>query len=342
MKKNLFPLFLALLVLSSCSKDEIANSSEKDAKVFTVSLGFSGEITSITSSPLNASAPSVTLRSANATTVDLYGIQVYATPTSGGSETPYAYGLFDNLDSMKIKLMDGYKYRFECGMVPDGKNVLSGGYGNSFNAPFRTSNDNGSATEYTLSTFKYSNSKSMTGLNSGHVFNGTASLSWARPGMDRYYGTYSDYVPNEGGSVSINMKRMVFGVTVVAEGLTNGKLQIQISGAPQMEFAAPTTSSSNNIFTFANVGSPFASGTTDDYFEDIPVTFTWVKSDGVPVPIATNQTIRFTRNKLTTITVKIQDNNLNNGIGIILENTNMVTGDSINITGGTGTDTPIN
>ncbi len=137
------------------------------------------------------------------------------------------------------------------------------------------------------------------------------------------------------------MKRQVFGVKVIADGLTEGKLQIQLEGAPLAEIIAPATEI-QNVYTFKNISSPIINnGTTDiDYYEDIPVVIVWQKADGVNVPIAT-QTIRFTRKTLTQVTVKVQDNNINNGIGITLESNELVNGESILIGGSPTTDTPI-
>ncbi len=319
--------------MPSCNTNDEPTNLSSNTKIFTVSLGLSGEISNITNFPLSPSTRS-------GSSDDLYGIQVYSTPVSGGTETPYAYGLFDNTESMNIKLMSGYKYRFECAMMPNGKNELGGGSSNSYNTPFSTTNDNGSATQYTLSTFEYRTDKKMKALSQGAVYYGTGSAV-ARPKTDRYYGTFNDYIPSEGGTVSINMKRQVFGVKVIADGLTEGKLQIQLEGAPLAEIIAPATEI-QNVYTFKNISSPIINnGTTDiDYYEDIPVVIVWQKADGVNVPIAT-QTIRFTRKTLTQVTVKVQDNNINNGIGITLESNELVNGESILIGGSPTTDTPI-
>lgn len=67
----------------------------------------------------------------------------------------------------------------------------------------------------------------------------------------------------------------------------------------------------------------------------------WLNADSVKVPIA-SQNIRFTRNKLTTIKVRVQDSTMANSIGITTEDKPMAAGDTITIGGGSSTDTPIN
>ena len=110
----------AAICFAACGGDENSipgvtpDEPNTTPKEFLVSLGFSGEITSIEESPLSRAA-----------TNDLYGIQVYSSPTSSDNYKPYAYGLFDSKDGMVIKLLEGYKYKFESSMVVDGKQKIS-------------------------------------------------------------------------------------------------------------------------------------------------------------------------------------------------------------------------
>lgn len=114
----LFSILSVLLCLYSCSGgngiiEEPTIEKPTNPKEYIVSLGFSGEITNIEESPLS-----------RAVTNDLYGIQVYSKPSSGGEYKPYAYGLFDDKANMNIKLLEGYKYKFECTMAVNGKNRI--------------------------------------------------------------------------------------------------------------------------------------------------------------------------------------------------------------------------
>lgn len=153
-----------------------------------------------------------------------------------------------------------------------------------------------------------------------------------------------NYVPTKDSTVIINMNRMVFGAKFVAEGLESGKLFIQMQDAPLLTLEAPNTEV-QDIFTFSNVSYPGLddpmTGKYVDYSEDISVSINWLNADSVKVPIA-SQNIRFTRNKLTTIKVRVQDSTMANSIGIITEDKPMAVGDTISIGGGSSTDTPIN
>lgn len=339
MKKKLLSMFSILLLLSSCStQDEPALAPPVDAKTYTVSFGLAGEITSITDSPLT-----------RAISNDLYGIQVYSTPDSsyaGGayqSEKPYAYGLFDDKAKMSIKLMAGYKYRFVCTMIVNAKSRLPN-WGSYYNvSPFNISGNN-SQTEFSI--FNYSTDNYFHSLQNGYtgLSDSIGSFYGYRPNVDRYYGETMNYVPTKDSTVTINMNRMVFGAKFVAEGLESGKLFIQMQDAPLLTLEAPNTEV-QDIFTFSNVSYPGLddpmTGKYVDYSEDISVSINWLNADSVKVPIA-SQNIRFTRNKLTTIKVRVQDSTMANSIGIITEDKPMAVGDTISIGGGSSTDTPIN
>lgn len=340
MKKKLLSMFSILLLLSSCStQDEPTLAPPVDAKTYTVSFGLAGEITSITDSPLT-----------RAVSNDLYGIQVYSTPDSTYAEgtyqpeKPYAYGLFDDKAKMSIKLMKGYKYRFVCTMIVDAKSRLP--YSENYYGimPFSITNNN-SQSEFSI--FNYSTDKYFYYLSQG--FSCIKESIWSsnffhRPNVDRYYGETRDYIPTKDSTVTINMNRMVFGAKFVAEGLESGKLYIEIQDAPLLELEAPNTEV-QDIFTFSSVSYPGwddpMTGKYVDYYEDIPVSINWLNADSVKVPIA-SQNIRFTRNKLTTIKVRVQDSTMANSIGITTEDKPMAAGDTITIGGGSSTDTPIN
>ena len=125
------------------------------------------------------------------------------------------------------------------------------------------------------------------------------------------------------------MKRVSFGVKCIAENFTEGKLNIQLDKAPLLIMEYPATTI-EEIFTFENEGwiSNGNAWTADDYSETIPFSITWTKNDGAVVPLVA-QNITFKRNKLTTITVKINDAGVENGVNISTENEEIQPGDNI-------------
>lgn len=323
--KTLRMIGMALLAVlmcvnfASCSSEEDVEPNEpQKPKEYTVSLGFTGEI-SVSESPLSRASEN-----------DLYGIQVYSCPNNGTSTTYsyYAYGLFDDTSLINIKLLEGYKYKFVATMVVDGKNQL--GFGNSMShsgiAPFYMS-----ITNY----FKISHDDYMSGIDCGESSMG-GYKKYYRPKLDRYYGITEDYVPTENGNVSIFMKRTAFGAKFIAENLEEGTVSINLSNAPEMKIVYSETETMG-IFTFSDVAKAYSE---DNYSEIVATEIIWTKADGVIVPLGTHR-ITFKRNVLTTVTIKVADITTENGIGITFESGEMGT-EGVTIENGKIVDTNVN
>lgn len=325
----LFSILSVLLCLYSCSGgnsiiEEPTIEKPTNPKEYIVNLGFSGEITNIEESPLS-----------RAVTNDLYGIQVYSKPSSGSEYKPYAYGLFDDKANINIKLLEGYNYKFECTMIVDGKNKIHN-YNGGYSMPFSLSMGEVTVIQR---AFIYSSSSYMNNIAYG------ASVEIGNSGVlyhsktDRYYGQISDYNPVENGNVSINMKRVSFGLKVITEGLTEGRIKITLKDASDLYITYPNIEV-QDIFAFQGTYGPDADWISDTYSETIPLSMSWEKSDGAVVPLVTKD-ITFKRNKLTTITVKVKDNSINNGVDVSQENTPMGDGGNITIDTSNGTDTGV-
>lgn len=320
----------AAICFAACGGDENSipgvtpDEPNTTPKEFLVSLGFSGEITSIEESPLSRAAIN-----------DLYGIQVYSSPTSSDNYKPYAYGLFDSKDGMVIKLLEGYKYKFVSSMVVDGKQkILSYDYGDSYRYPFSTSN----ATKLE-NKFVYDSGKEMDGLDDGYTNLGPSGY-FDHPNTMRYYGEVTDYVPTANGSVSINMKKVVFGAKFITEGFTEGTLYIKLKDAPTLQLVFPQTEV-EDIFTFKNEYPSGNRWTADTYTETILVSISWQKNDGAIVPLI-NQEVTFKRNIKTTITVKVNDSSVNQGLNITEEKNELQPGENIVLESSGAGNTPVN
>lgn len=327
--KKIFLLMFAAICFAACGGDENSipgvtpDEPNTTPKEFLVSLGFSGEITSIEESPLSRAA-----------TNDLYGIQVYSSPASSDNYKPYAYGLFDSKDGMVIKLLEGYKYKFESSMVVDGKQkIISYDYGTSYWSPFNTSN----ATKLE-NKFVYDSGTEMDHLDDGYTTSGPTDYFWHHNTM-RYYGEVTDYVPTANGSVSINMKKVVFGAKFITEGFTEGTLYIKLEKAPTLQIVFPQTEV-EDIFTFMNISNDDR-WTADTYTETIPVSISWQKNDGAIVPLI-NQDVTFKRNIKTTITVKVNDSSVNQGLNITEEKNELQPGENIVLESSGAGNTPVN
>lgn len=123
--KRLF-LFALVVFAIGCSKDagtdepQTPDQPSEQPEMVTVSFAVKGDIT-INEEPLPLS------RAAGVETesTDLYGINIYYDKDKDGQiNDVYGYGLFDNVADMTVSLLTGYKYKFICSLVKDGKNKI--------------------------------------------------------------------------------------------------------------------------------------------------------------------------------------------------------------------------
>ncbi len=299
----------AALIVVSCSSSEepIPMENPQEANLVQVSIGFKGEITSITESPLSRASEAK----------DWYAFQVYEADERGYYKE-YAYGFFDNKSDMTINLKEGYKYKFEVSMVVDGSEKVykfclaeAGwtGIGNSF---FISSEE---SVRYRYEGYLYPYEQ------------------FDRPNVDRFFGITEGYVAAEGSSVSIDMKRVAFGAKFIPKGFTEGILEISVEGAPTIYLDASEGSEAQDIISFKNLLSAYEA--TGEYYESIPVNIVWAKPDGKRVPIA-SESVNFKRNKLTTVEFEVKENTTSNSFDLTSDEI-METGETVEIG---GDDTP--
>ena len=310
--------FLGVIAVCSCSKDRLGQSDPSDTpspKEYIISIGCGGEITDVSVSDLTKADESD----------DLYAIQVFSSPAGGdGSKAAYAHGLFTTLQDVSIKLVEGYKYSFIVTLIKEGKTRLSHPGEHYYNPVTLTTT--GYKYPSISQNFIYETNNQFSDLGRGAAqINGADGVPHY-PNLDRYYGEYSDYVPTEGGKVTVDLKRTSFGLKVIADGLTEGSLSILMKDAPELVITSPATEI-EDIFSFYNVKSAWA---TEDYKENVSISFNWTKPDGVVVPLVT-QSFDFYRNRKTMITVKVEENGIGTGLGVNPDDTPIEEGNSYNI-----------
>ena len=275
---------------TSCSNEEVVSDEPTQDKYITVGLGCVRENIDITDSPLSRAA---------ATTNDLYGIQVYT--VEGGSATPYAYGVFNTLDNVTVKLLSQKTYKFEISVVIDG-------YSRGF-------------------TF-YSSDGSV-GYSNNRFIYGASFISTFYIGLfddpawryERFYGELGNYTPVKNENVIIETKRVSYGAKYIAENLPEGYIDInvkRIRGESLYKVNLTTTNYENdNIYTFAGIRDVYYN---NDYSANRDLTITWTKDNGEVTPLGT-YTVTFKRNVKTTIRIKAGDLSINNGITVTKEDT---------------------
>ena len=171
---------------------------------------------------------------------------------------------------------------------------------------------------------------------------------------DYYYGLTEGYVPSLNESVEIYMKRMVFGLNVKAEGLSEGaSLNVKFKSN---EFSLTSASNEfDNIFSFQAGGARllmeniYKGVYVDDeyvnYFSTISMKITLTRVDGIEENLGSHD-IRIERNKKTYITIKVGNKDMatSNGFEIEIENDDMGDGNQyeFDVEEGTIIDTTIN
>lgn len=337
MKTNHLLLAFAGSILLGCNVQPIAEEKTEtlpDGQSVTVSLSLGGEIT-VQESPLSRAAGSET------TSQDLYGISVYYDKEKDGNlNYAYAYGLFDNVNDMVITLVTGYKYRFVCTMVPDGKTACRySSYTDRYSCPF-----------YVGSSYVLCGNRFI----AGRVFRDSSTdgkqygLGWGYTNYsgysaDRYYGETSDYSPKEGGKVIIDMKRCAYGLTVKVSGVTKGSVSVSINNSsfsadgqnyyPINGFSASFSTSKDCVkeyplVSFHDVYSCWNS--TEEYSQIIPVKINWSYTyDGTNVTEAFEkyQAVTIKRNTMTTINLNLNidtKGQSENGVSLVMDNSTMM------------------
>ena len=270
---------LTCIGFTACNNDVIETP---EPETYTVKLGWAGEILDVSYEPMPESASS---------TVEW---------------TSYATGLFNDPDNIIITLRSGAKYRFIATLIRNGKNRINHGNNDYYSWPFMWSLSN----EFNYGTDEF-----------GHIDLGFSYLSdyselVDRPNVERFYGELSGYIPCEGNSnVEIAMKRTSFGAKFIAGGklAVDGKLEIQIEGAPKMKLALTDGADEiSDIFTFYNVAAAWAN---NNYTEDIDVSLNWIRPDGTTQPLGTHK-ITYKRNTTTVVEVNIDKDGNDEGVDL--------------------------
>lgn len=353
--KTLRMFGLALLVVSLCvSLNSCTKGITEDipiqngGKTYEVQLNLGGEFVEISETPLVRSD----------TSHQYYAVEIYCMKNDG-SDSNYSYyaaGVFDNVEAMKITLLGGYKYKFICTSACDGEDKFTIEYDqlywlynsnirieriNNFytDNPYLVNNIHLGATEY----LKYTN-------------NSYTSDYRSYPRMDRYYGELIDYIPTEGGIATISMKRCVFGVNLIINGVPDGTLSWNSAKTdnytdyhiekPWFNFGTYSHTGSeilecSAIYTFYRVRECWEKAVSgEDYSEVFTLNFTWERANGYRQEFSQEFTVK--RNTMTTLNVSLTGGSADIGLGFDEENSDM-TNENVNVVydGGSTNDTNI-
>lgn len=249
--KKYFYLF-AVLLFMGCNTEKETPATEKENPTVT------DEETVVISFAQNFSEWDEPLkdRTRAAGGNDLYGFQVWANqdgqtmkPNESffGNNTPVCAGVFDNLEDIKIELSTKHTYNIQMVYIPNGKNLIYRHASGSYEYPFMMQK----WTPTPLNQIVINNIDFMDGFHYGWINSqdnsNRASASW-RTGLDYYFGEVLNIIPQNDGIISINMKNMIWGLTLRAKkvaGKVYEKFVITIGAGDmsQKVFSMPIDSS---------------------------------------------------------------------------------------------------
>ena len=302
--KHLFSaLAIITMAVASCENNLEPVNPEQKHEVYTVNLTCDGEI-KVSQQPLTRFTPSEN---------DLYGIQVSYRPVSGGSYRKYAYGLFDNVSNLTIDLLSDYEFKVEVDLIIDGKNQVYSdgikidslnfvGYGYPFQAYNNYSGKISNTITKVSNEFIYSEDCYFIELGASFQEPGSSSYSNNPEGVEAYYGRIEFTPMADGETVSIFLKRMVYGITIIADDfLTEGVVDVDFNYMTDY-----TLTTENKIvektYAYRFRSSWYNYEELSDACDFQYVGFTWTKDDGTVLKLK-EQYIEFNRLKQTIINI---------------------------------------
>lgn len=293
-------LLLLMLTAVACSDDSKTEqiTPPEEPVYYNVSLCMGGEI-SVEEEPLTRGTA----------TNDIYGINVFVDEDGDGTISDhYAYGLFDNKQDMTIPLLSGYKYKFECSLVKNGKNTLY--YGQAFNnaysgfaEPFMNS-----ATQSTMvgNEFILGNTFLYLSGSSAHIPGTTPTTSNAAtqsPNINRFYGILEEFVPTQDGVATIYLKRMVFGAKLIINGVVDGTVTVSGLWGDLNQTVTEDYEGQAIIYTVPSVTDCLAS--ESEYTFSKTLSLKYDSNRGDAWNLSNSLDVTFKRNTLTTITINV-------------------------------------
>lgn len=298
---------LSLMAFAACGELSDPVDPGNLPEVYTVKLDCGGEL-DIDQVPLTRFTPDNN---------DLYGVNVYYMPVSGGTYKHYAYGLFDDLSNATIDLIADYKFKFEVDLIDDGKSTVYSdgiqieevnytGYG----YPFQAYNNYDGTRSLTITkisnAFTYSEDCYFYKLGDSFQVPGSTASYCDPEGVESYFGVTEVIPTADGETVSVFLKRMVYGIKVIAddfltEGTVNVSFDVLGSSAYSTNFTlTPDNKVAEKIYTYNARASWYDKEELEDAYTDRYMNFSWTKDDGTVLNLKQQQ-IKVNRLKQTII-----------------------------------------
>ena len=272
----------------------------------------------------------------------LYGVQVLSRAAgTSDSYLPYGYGIYSDSTRVQLELEAGNEYTIYTTLVADGQNKVQP-EGSLYAAPFAVSDyevqtravtplpdydgDLPGSDAPALNVFVRDAVQGLNGISRGATVLATDGLLYDRPNTARYFGEYLNYQPAANDLLHIEMARTCFAVTCEVDNLAEGRIRVEIEGAPALYIDADAAEHTvSDVITFSN---PYGNWLDAAYSETLDVTFVWEKTNGLERELSSEQ-VTFVRGNAHRLHTVFSDD----GMTMDIENKPLTDGEVINIEG---------
>ena len=272
----------------------------------------------------------------------LYGVQVLSRAAgTSDSYLPYGYGIYTDSTRVQLDLEAGNEYTIYTTLVADGQNKVQP-EGSLYAAPFAVGDyevqtravtplpdydgDLPGSDAPALNVFVRDAVQGLNGISRGATVLATDGLLYDRPNTARYFGEYLNYQPAANDLLYIEMARTCFAVTCEVDNLMEGRIRVEIEGAPALYIDADAAEHTvSDVITFAN---PYGNWLDAAYSETLEVTFVWEKTNGLERVLSAEQ-VTFVRGNAHRLHTVFSDD----GMTMDIENKPLTDGEVIDIEG---------
>ena len=311
-----FLICVQTITFISCNQDSVINI-DKESELITLPLKIDTENVYITEEPLSKSTSNN----------DIYVIQITYYPTGSTSLSPYAYGIFDNLNDLSISLIKGYKYCIEAALYIDGKNQLY----NYANWTTRVGFGEGKLTNITNKFI--SEASYRTTPNSWYNIYMKDKYMYLNPPIEKYFGNLQDFDPEKINSIDLTLLYFSSKIKWIVNNLKEGSVSITTNtGRNDAPYRIPNinlTAESNSYESYYMLGDAYYSnGDITEYCEtdNIHPSIVYKDKDGMET-LLFKDVINLKRKTNITVQIDLKEISENNSISknttITLEDKNL-------------------
>lgn len=225
----------------------------------------------------------------------IYAVQVYE------NDAEYFYGLFDNVDSIKIALTTGKNYRFKIACYKTGT-------GNGLYQETTTEGKYFFLPDYVLLTNKFIRGGALKDI---HLITSAILATYIvrdYPEIDAFYCDKTVSVQKGLANIDFECLRMGFGITYTVDNISNGRLNVIMGNDTTVLNGLNKTNTSIRQFNASTSDFSTIYNNATTYADSILIKVQWIGSNGTN--LSTQGKFKFTRNYLKTINIQLNTSTL--------------------------------